>query len=345
LVNILAESYGWLDKISAVMTGDWGHFGEIINRQAQAKTGATELGAAWRALAGADPGTEQLWQRQILLNKSMADGIKQAGGLKQALDLLNGGALSAREAERSYQEAIDAVTASIRENGKTLNINTAEGRANQATLDALAQSGSNRAQSIYDQVYATRGQVAAEAAATAAYRQGREQLIRSAMQMGMTEEAARRLADEIMAIPTQWTTRVTLVGADSAIARANAVEAAVKRLTGKTIRVRVTGGRGGNLEGFAGGGPILGPGPKGVDSKAIMAAPGEHMLTAREVDAAGGHSAVAAWRKSLLTSPTSATAAPAQSARVVRAELEVSGEREIVALLRRLIKNYRLMEA
>lgn len=345
LVNVLAESYGWLDKISAVMTGDWGHFAEIINRQDQAKHGATELGAAWRALSQADPGTEALWQRQILLNKSMADGIKQAGGLKQALDLLNGGALSAREAERSYQEAIDAVTASIKENGKTLNINTEQGRANQATLDALASAGSNRAQSIYEQTLATKGQAAAEGAATAAYQQGREQLIRSAIQMGMTKEAAKALADEIMAIPQQWTTRVGLVGAESAIARANAVQAAIKRITGKDIRIGVTGGRGGNLEGMSDGGPVMGPGPKGIDSRPKLLAPGEHVLTAREVDAAGGHSAVEAWRKSLLSGPSrSASATTARQSRTVRAELEVAGEREIVALLRRLIKQYRLVE-
>lgn len=42
----------------------------------------------------------------------------------------------------------------------------------------------------------------------------------------------------------------------------------------------------------AAGGEITGPGPKGRDSVLMFGAPGEHMLTAAEVDAAGGHAAI-----------------------------------------------------
>ncbi|ORV85011.1 hypothetical protein AWC11_20690 [Mycobacterium interjectum] len=52
-------------------------------------------------------------------------------------------------------------------------------------------------------------------------------------------------------------------------------------------------------DGHAGGGPIHGRGPKGVDSVPIWAAPGEHMLTADDVDAMGGHGAVHAFRNAL----------------------------------------------
>lgn len=48
----------------------------------------------------------------------------------------------------------------------------------------------------------------------------------------------------------------------------------------------------GAVEGKAAGGPITGPGPVGVDSRLILAAPGEHMLTAQEVAAAGGHAGI-----------------------------------------------------
>lgn len=51
--------------------------------------------------------------------------------------------------------------------------------------------------------------------------------------------------------------------------------------------------------GVAAGGPINGVGPKGVDSVPIYAAPGEHMLTAAEVDAAGGHAAIYAMRAAI----------------------------------------------
>lgn len=47
------------------------------------------------------------------------------------------------------------------------------------------------------------------------------------------------------------------------------------------------------------GGPITGPGAKGKDSQLIMAAPGEHMLTAGEVDMLGGQSGAYALRAAI----------------------------------------------
>jgi TP901 family phage tail tape measure protein len=51
--------------------------------------------------------------------------------------------------------------------------------------------------------------------------------------------------------------------------------------------------------GFEGGGPINGVGTGTSDSNLIRASVGEHMLTADDVDAAGGHAAIFAYRKSL----------------------------------------------
>jgi TP901 family phage tail tape measure protein len=52
-------------------------------------------------------------------------------------------------------------------------------------------------------------------------------------------------------------------------------------------------------EGHAGGGPVGGSGPRGVDSVAAWLAPGEHVLTAGDVDAMGGHAGVYAFRNAL----------------------------------------------
>lgn len=57
---------------------------------------------------------------------------------------------------------------------------------------------------------------------------------------------------------------------------------------------------GGALDGKADGGPITGPGSGTSDDVPIAASNGEHMWTAAEVQAAGGHDAVAALRKGVL---------------------------------------------
>lgn len=55
--------------------------------------------------------------------------------------------------------------------------------------------------------------------------------------------------------------------------------------------------------GMSEGGPVIGPGQKGKDSLVRVLAPGEHVLTAGDVDAMGGQSAVSAFRRSLHDSP------------------------------------------
>ncbi|GFG72687.1 hypothetical protein [Mycobacterium botniense] len=53
------------------------------------------------------------------------------------------------------------------------------------------------------------------------------------------------------------------------------------------------------LAGHSGGGPLRAPGPKGKDSALFWGADGEHVLTADDVDAMGGHGAVYAFRRAL----------------------------------------------
>lgn len=51
----------------------------------------------------------------------------------------------------------------------------------------------------------------------------------------------------------------------------------------------------------AAGGPTMSNGPKGVDNQLAWVAPGEHMLTDKEVDRMGGHAAVYRFRRSLMS--------------------------------------------
>jgi TP901 family phage tail tape measure protein len=60
----------------------------------------------------------------------------------------------------------------------------------------------------------------------------------------------------------------------------------------------------GNIGGLAGGGPVIGAGPKGVDSEPRLLAPGEHVWSAAEVDAVGGQAAMAKMRAAALTGST-----------------------------------------
>lgn len=138
-------------------------------------------------------------EETIGTTSSLHTAAAAAGSLHAALQLLNGEELNAREAQRQFQGAIDAVTQSIEDNGRTLDITTEAGRNNQQALDNIAQTAMTAADAIYEQT-------GSQEAATDAIRDGRGALIDAAIQMGVSRERARELADEILAIPREWTT-------------------------------------------------------------------------------------------------------------------------------------------
>ncbi len=102
--------------------------------------------------------------------------------------------LSERDAMRQYEEAIDGIAESIEENGKTLDITTEKGRANEAAFDAIASAGMRAAQSM------------AENGSSQEEVQGHLQktyddLISAAGQFGVTGDKAHDMAREVLGIP------------------------------------------------------------------------------------------------------------------------------------------------
>ncbi|MBF6671602.1 phage tail tape measure protein [Glutamicibacter sp. FBE19] len=125
---------------------------------------------------------------------SAEDAAKAVDDFYQAM--VNAGmvVLNEREALRGMQESFDAATASIEENGRTLDITTEKGRANQAALDGIASS-TLAAMEAQREAGATAGELG-ETIST-----GREAFITNAEAMGMSSEKAAALADSLNLIP------------------------------------------------------------------------------------------------------------------------------------------------
>lgn len=102
--------------------------------------------------------------------------------------------LSARDAARGFQEAIDAIDESVKKNGTTLDINTEKGRANQAALDGIANAGL-----AVVEANAKNGesQEALQGNLSSTY----QSLIDGAGQFGITGQAAIDLAREVLKVP------------------------------------------------------------------------------------------------------------------------------------------------
>jgi hypothetical protein len=171
-----------------------------------------------------------------------ADGIKAAsakaeaaaGGLqslKEHLDDVTGTARSLFGATTSAGEAIDRVTAAAKKNGKTLDENTAKGRANREALSNLAEA----LQRQYDATVAVNGAGAKSDGVAAA---NRASFIRLATALTGSKRKAEELANQLLGIPAKKDTKVN-ANTHDAEARIRALQEKLDALRGKTVTVTV----------------------------------------------------------------------------------------------------------
>ncbi|PYY32351.1 phage tail tape measure protein [Curtobacterium sp. MCBD17_030] len=133
------------------------------------------------------------------LDSSAEDAAKAIENTAKALRDLTSPTLDARSAQRDFEAAVDAVTDSLKENGKSLDIGTDKGRNNQSALDAIASSAEASAAALYTQT-------GSQDQATDAMQRGRDELIKALEQYGITGDAAQQYADKIIGTPTDWST-------------------------------------------------------------------------------------------------------------------------------------------
>ncbi|MBT2538676.1 phage tail tape measure protein [Arthrobacter sp. ISL-69] len=222
--------------------------------------------------------------------------------------LINAGLLqlSARDAARGFEEAIDNMSESLATNGRTLDTTTAAGRANEAALDAIAGAG-----------FRSAGAMAANGASHEALqgnlRTTYDRLVESARAFTDTDEEAIALARDIMKVPPG--VNIDSWMDDEAKRMAEATAGALDKIDGRVVRTYTTNfidtvrsdsvqpgtgaKRSGERDAFAVGGEIRGPGTGTSDSVPILASNGEHMLTAQEVRIMGGHDSVYQFRADL----------------------------------------------
>jgi TP901 family phage tail tape measure protein len=252
--------------------------------------------------------------------KAMDDlGLSVTGAITQldklVTSMINSGliTLSARDAARNFESAIDALDDSLKENGATLDITTEKGRKNQAAFDGISSAGLKSAEAM-----AKNGE--SQEIVQQQLRNTYDQLIIAAGKFGITGDAADTMARQVMGIPKDVPIDTSIQNYADTMTKAANVKYAVDQIPAtKTIniytvehiaQVRASGdtatanamdtaNRYAEGKAYATGGAIYGPGPKGIDSKWIKAAPGEHVLSDEDVDLMGGQAAVYAFRQQL----------------------------------------------
>ncbi len=211
-------------------------------QQSGRRTGGGYFGqmkAGGGAIRGVTADSNAYNQRQLILNGTIEEAIEVTGDYKKMLDILNGATMNAEEAAIAHKEAIANATKAVKDNGRTLDINTEKGRANRTALLGIAKAAQNEASAAYEKVFRATGNVSqAQAAATGKLNAGRQAFINIAQRMGMTRQQAISYANSIYAIPGSKHTTIT-ANISSAAARIQQIKNALARVPGsKTIHIR-----------------------------------------------------------------------------------------------------------
>jgi len=198
--------------------------------------------------------------------------------------------LSASDAAIGYQDAIDKMTESVKTNGKSLDLNTEKGRANQSAFNGLAQAAMTSAEASAAETLSTKGSSAAQKQLQGALKGSYNDLVRAANQLGITGDKADAMARKALGIPKNVSIDAWI--ADHATGTLDAIKGKADGLDGKQIDIYAythditlkktiedpggmgssTGGRAnGSLRGgLAAGGRVTGPGTGTSDTAGLF---------------------------------------------------------------------------
>jgi TP901 family phage tail tape measure protein len=265
---------------------------------------AEALAGVSNAAANAAPAQTDLAEATDAVEQSAEEAEKALSDLRSAIEGLGSSAAQQRAAQRDFEAAIDDATASVKENGRTLDEHSAKGRANQTALDAIATATREKVAADFEAVNATKGTQAATEAATKAMQDGRKAFIDAAVAAGSTRAEAERLATQLGLVPKDVQ---ILVSQSGALEAELAIDQAARDRTATIyVRRQIADERDRRADAALSdpvrrwqGGAIYGRGTGTSDSVAALLSNGEHVLTAAEVQKLGGQGAVYAMRAAI----------------------------------------------
>ena len=260
----------------------------------------------------AAPVTEAMAKSLEDVGLSASGAVADLDKFSEALFRAGNLSLSASDAAIAYEAALDALSESVLKNGKTLDLNTEQGRANQSAYNDIAKAAMATAEAQAAETYAAQGSAAAQGVLQGSLQASYRDLVNAAGQLGITGDAADSMARKALGIPKNipieaWVKDFATNTLDAIKGKADALNGKVSTVTIQTIQETynrvINGGpdpnRPGQAAPMAVGGAVVGRGQKGVDSELRLLAPGEHVLSDRDVDAMGGQGGVYEFRKQL----------------------------------------------
>jgi hypothetical protein len=237
--------------------------------------------------------------------KALEDVGLSASGAVTKIDaftksLFNAGVLhlSASDAAIAYQDSIDKMTESVTKNGKTLDLNTEQGRSNQSAYNDIAKSAMAVAEAQAAETLASQGSAAAQAELQSSLSTSYTSLVTAANQLGIYGTAAEDMARKALGIPKDIPIEAWVN--DHATEKLDSIKGKAEGLDGKQVHVGIytteyfdsvdrrsvapdlngAASGTGRMGSYATGGRVSGPGTTTSDEVPAWLSNDEYVLTA-----------------------------------------------------------------
>lgn len=161
------------------------------------------MGKGTEAIFAAQSATRENNAALEAMSGKAQDAEIDIDSLAKTIEGFGSATLDSRSATRAFEAAVDAASDAVKENGKTLDVGTEKGRANQAALDEIASSALSMSGSILEAT-------GSQDKASAAIARGRDELIKALGKFGITGKAAEDYADKLGLIPGNVKTAVDI---------------------------------------------------------------------------------------------------------------------------------------
>jgi hypothetical protein len=231
VIRGLTEVYGAMDKLK-ITTTLLGPLGQVYDLFTHGSDEATKAADEHKRALGLLADSYERDQEGIeRTNQYLADSQKLMDDAAAAAADLTNSNRSLYDSETNVAAALARATEARKENGRTLDVNTAKGRANRDALSSVARA----ARDEYDAFVKVNG-VGPKSAALADTLRGK--FIALAEKMGASKTQANNLANSILGIPGKKDVKIT-ANAKPAIDGARSAQSAINGVHGRNVSVNV----------------------------------------------------------------------------------------------------------
>jgi TP901 family phage tail tape measure protein len=276
------------DQLAKILPDAYAKVGEMNTAAMKASASISGMSGAEQSLrAAAEPTTDEL--------KAQAD---QAAALEKSMRELFKQYQTSDQAEMTLLETTKTTNAEFRRGTKTLDLHSKAGEKNRDETIKNRRAVLDRLSAIEDMREAEINSGEKTDVASGKYIKQVDALKKTLRQMGFNRKEIDALIDKYRDIPPKVSTRVDITNEKAVgqkLALLSQVQNALKKGTALPAPARRM-----FAQGLATGGQVRGPGTETSDSIPALLSNDEHVWTAAEVRAAGGHGRMEKLRKAAL---------------------------------------------